>query len=75
MINSIIVHLGLNITSSKNLPKEIKTYAQKAARLADYLNEIFWRNKYMRKETKSKNTYKAILRSIMTYALETRAET
>jgi hypothetical protein len=38
------------------------------------LNDLVWRNKYVRKETKSK-IYKATVRPIMTYALETRAET
>jgi hypothetical protein len=37
-------------------------------------NDPVWRNKYMKKETKS-NIYKATVRPIMTYALETRAET
>jgi hypothetical protein len=41
---------------------------------AGCLNDLVWRNKYMRKETKSK-IYKATVRPIMTYALETRAET
>ena len=45
-------HLGVNITSSENLAKEIKTQAQKAARVADFLNDLIWRNKYMRKEAK-----------------------
>ena len=36
------------------------------------MNDLVWRNEYMRKETK---IYKATVRPIMTYALETRAET
>ena len=47
-------YFGANITSSGNLVKEIKTQAQKAARFADCLNDLDWRNKYTRKETKSK---------------------
>ena len=47
-------HLGVNITSSGNLAKGIKTQAQKAARVAGCLNDLVWRNKYTRKETKSK---------------------
>ena len=42
-------YLGVNITSSGNLVKEIKIQAQKAARVAGYLNDLVWRNKYMRK--------------------------
>ena len=38
------------------------------------MNDLVWRNKYMRTETKS-NIYKATVRPVMTYALETRAET
>jgi hypothetical protein len=38
------------------------------------LNDLVWRNKYMRMEAKSK-MYKASVRSITIYALETRAET
>jgi hypothetical protein len=44
----------VNITSSRNLVKEIKTHAQKAARVAGYLNYLVWRNKYMRKGKKYK---------------------
>ena len=33
------------------------------------MDDIVWRNKYMRKETKS-NIYKIIVRPIMTYALD-----
>jgi hypothetical protein len=61
-------YLGVNITSSGNLVK-----AQRAARVAGCLNDLVWRNKCMRKETKAK-IYKAIAPPIMTYALETRAD-
>ena len=50
--------MGVNITSSGNLVKEIKNQDQKAARVANCLNDLVWRNKYARKETKSK-IYKA----------------
>jgi hypothetical protein len=45
-------YLGINITSSGNLVKEIKPQAQKAARVAGCLSDLVLRNKYMRKETK-----------------------
>ena len=45
-------YLGVNIAGSENLIKEIKTQGQKVARVADCLNDLVWRNKYMRKETK-----------------------
>ena len=67
-------YLGVKITSSGNLVKGIKTQAQKAARVAGCLNHLVWRNKHMRKETKSK-IYKETVRPIMPYSLETRKET
>jgi len=39
-------YLCINITSSENLAKEIKTQAQKATRVAGCLNDLAWRNKY-----------------------------
>ena len=64
-------YLGVNISSSGNLVKEIKTQGQKAARVASGLNDLVWRNKQIRKETKSER-YNATV-PIMTYSLETRA--
>jgi hypothetical protein len=57
--------LSVHITSSGNLVKEIKTQAQKAARVVGCLNDLIWRSKYIRKERKSK-TYKARIGRIMT---------
>ena len=45
--------LEVNIVSSGNLVKEIKTQVQKALREAGSLTDPVWRKKYMRKETKS----------------------
>jgi hypothetical protein len=56
------------------LLKEIKPKLKKAARMAECFSDIVWRQKCMIKETKSK-LYKAIVRPIMIYALEPRAET
>ena len=44
-------YFDVNITSSGNLITDIKTQAQKAARVDGCLNDLVWRNKYMRKET------------------------
>jgi hypothetical protein len=54
MIERIMEHnyIGVNITSSRNLLKEIKIQAQIVARVAKCLNYLVWRKKYMRKETK-----------------------
>jgi hypothetical protein len=38
-------YLVVNMTSSGNLVKEIKTKTQKAARVAACLNDLVWRNK------------------------------
>ena len=45
-------YMGTDIASSENLVKKIKTQAQKAARVTGCLNDLIWRNKHMRKETK-----------------------
>ena len=42
-------YLGLKITSSGNLVKEIKP---KLKMQQEWLNDLLWRNKNMRKETK-----------------------
>ena len=42
-------YLGVNITSSENLEREIMTQTPKAARVVDWLNDLVRRNKYMRK--------------------------
>ena len=43
-------YLDVNIASSGNLVKEIKSQAKKSARVTGCLNDLAWRNKYMRKE-------------------------
>ena len=48
-------YLGVIITSSGDLVREVKTQAQQAARVTGSLNDLVWRNKYIRKETKSKH--------------------
>ena len=48
-------YLGVNINSSENLLKEMKTQAQKAAGVAGCLNDLVCRNKYTRKAIKIKH--------------------
>ena len=43
-------YLGVNITSSGNLAKEIKTQTRKAATVAGCVKDLIWRNKHVRKE-------------------------
>ena len=54
MVEQVMEFNYLGANSSGNLVKGIKTQVQKAARVASCLNDLVWRNKYMRKETKSK---------------------
>jgi hypothetical protein len=47
----------------------IKHEVTKANRVADCLNDTIWRNRYFRKETKSR-VYKAVVRPIMTEEID-----
>lgn len=67
-------YLGAHITSNRNLKEEVQKQTVKAAMMAGYLRDIIWRNKYMRLESKVR-VYKTCVRPVMTYAIETRAET
>ncbi|XP_045475000.1 uncharacterized protein LOC123680922 [Harmonia axyridis] len=67
-------YLGVEITSHRHLYSEVQQQATKAAQITGYLNTMVWQNKYMLQETKVR-LYKAMVRPIMTYAVETRAET
>lgn len=40
-------YLGVETNSDRYLMNEARTQANKAARIADYLRDIVWRNKYM----------------------------
>ena len=55
-------YFGVKIVSSGNVATEIKTQVQKAARVTGCLNELVWKNKYMRKETKSDMDKKKVQR-------------
>ncbi|XP_072159004.1 uncharacterized protein [Bemisia tabaci] len=67
-------YLGALLTSAKDLGTEVQDQALKAARVAGCLNEMVWRNKYMARESKVR-VYKTIVRPVLTFAAETRAET
>ena len=64
-------YLGVTITSSIDLEKEVKTL--KASLISGYLRDKIWLNKYMSVDSKTR-IYKTCVRPIMTYAIETRAE-
>ncbi|XP_045466793.1 uncharacterized protein LOC123675479 [Harmonia axyridis] len=62
------------ISSNQDRTGEIKDQANKAARISGALRDIVWNNKHMRNQTKIR-IYKTIVRPIMTYGIETRADT
>ena len=66
-------YLGVTITSSRDLEKEVKAQTFKASLISGYLRDIIWRNKYMSVNNKTRIN-KTYVRPIMTYAIETRAE-
>ncbi|XP_045461751.1 uncharacterized protein LOC123671811 [Harmonia axyridis] len=68
-----VAYLGVQITANQDRTREIKDQTNKAARISDALRDIVWNNKHMRKDSKSR-IYKTIVRPMMTYAIETRAD-
>lgn len=69
IIEQIMSFLGMETSS-----EETKRQANKTARIAGCLRDIIWRNKYMSAKSKIQ-IYEACIRSVLTYAAETRAET
>ncbi|KAI4487676.1 hypothetical protein M0802_011938 [Mischocyttarus mexicanus] len=67
-------YLGVEITSHRDLYRETTNQVRKAAVVSEDLKNITWRNKYLRKETKTR-IYKICVSPILTYAIETRADT
>lgn len=67
-------YLGVEITSNRNLKEEVTRQANKAIRVSGCLREVIWRNKFMTTESKMR-VYKTAVRPILTYAVETRADT
>ncbi|XP_055380820.1 uncharacterized protein LOC129611625 [Condylostylus longicornis] len=67
-------YLGALITSSRDLTKEVKTQATKASSISGYLKDVIWKNKHMNIRSKTR-IYKTCIRPIITYAIESRADT
>lgn len=67
-------YLGAEITSDRQTTSETRHAAQKAMKISGALSTIIWRNKYLSNKTKVR-IYKACVRPVLTYAVETRAET
>ncbi|XP_043496141.1 uncharacterized protein LOC122520182 [Polistes fuscatus] len=64
----------IEISSFGEIETEVRTQVVKATRAAAQLNDTIFRNKHLRIDTKSR-IYKATIRPILTYAVETRPET
>ena len=47
-------YLGVTITSSRDLEKEVKAQTLKASLISGYLRDIIWRNKYMSVDSKTR---------------------
>ena len=66
-------YLGSGLSSNGILHTEVRKQVNKAARIAGSLNDMIWRNKYLRTETKVR-IYKSVVRPVLTYTSETRAD-
>ena len=67
-------YFGSIISSNRNTYMEVRHQTNNSARISGLLRDVTWRNKYMTVESKIK-IYKAVVRPIMTYSAETRADT
>ncbi|XP_045477896.1 uncharacterized protein LOC123683044 [Harmonia axyridis] len=67
-------YLGVEISSHMNVYQEVRAQANKASRISGCLRDMIWRNEHMTAESKVR-IYKTVVRPILTYAAETRAET
>ncbi|XP_056642632.1 uncharacterized protein LOC130449023 [Diorhabda sublineata] len=81
VVNDQIIHrvtkfkyLGIEISGFGDVENEVREQTTKTLRIAACLNENIWRNKHIGIEAKSR-IYKATVRPIMTYTVETRPET
>ena len=70
----VIKYLGIEITSWGSLQNDVVHQANKAARIAGWVNDLIWKNKFLNKETK-RRIYKSVVHPILTYAVETRLDT
>ena len=67
-------YLGIEITTHQDLGAEVKLQTIKASRISGCLNSTIWSKKFLRTEAKVR-IYKTMVRPILTYAAETRADT
>ena len=67
-------YLGIDISSSHDPVKDLRSQINKASALSGCLRDIVWSNPYMRKDSKIR-IYKTCIRPIMTYGTEVREDT
>lgn len=67
-------YLGAITSSDRDLIGEVRVQANKATGIAGYLRDTIWRNRHMSIKSKVR-IYKTCIRSILTYATETRTDT
>ncbi|XP_044760249.1 uncharacterized protein LOC123317707 [Coccinella septempunctata] len=67
-------YLGVEISDCGGLKAAVRKQANKAAYVSGCLRDVIWRNKDLRLDGKVR-IYKACVRPIMTYSIETRADT
>lgn len=67
-------YLGIDTTSYGDIEDEVRQQVAKANKVAGCLNDVIWRNKHLRRETKAR-IYKTTIRPIISYTSETRPDT
>ncbi|XP_044760224.1 uncharacterized protein LOC123317680 [Coccinella septempunctata] len=67
-------YLGVDISSTHDPVKDLRSQINKASALSGCLRDIVWSNPYMRKDSKVR-IYKTCIRPIMTYGTEVREDT
>ena len=67
-------YLGIDISSTHDPVKDLRSQINKASALSGCLREIVWSNPYMRTDSKIR-IYKTCIRPIMTYGIEVREDT
>ena len=69
-----VKYLGIDISGYGDVETEVRNQAARAIRAAAHLEDAIWWSKHIRIQPKAR-IYKTAIRSILTYAAETRPET
>jgi endonuclease/exonuclease/phosphatase family metal-dependent hydrolase len=67
-------YLGVDVSSQGDLTNETVSQVLRAARIQGCLKDAIWKNKHMKMESKIR-IYKTCVRPILTYGIESRADT